>query len=157
MSTGSVVRKRLAVAVTLALLAAVIATFLTGFVAAALDLNRFGYHKYAAYLAIALAVAHVVFHWRSLTGQFRRWLLRAGRIRDRAKRIDHLRALLVVLERVQRPPGLVGRQRSRAARGRRSRLGAGSGERRDGEEERSRSRTRSGGVSRRFGRVVTHP
>jgi SagB-type dehydrogenase family enzyme len=69
------VRKRVAVAVTLGLLPSVALTFLTGFVAAALDLNRFAYHKYAAYLAIALALVHIVLHWRSLTGQVRRWLL----------------------------------------------------------------------------------
>jgi SagB-type dehydrogenase family enzyme len=70
-----VLRKRLGVAVSLGLLLILSATFLTGFVAAALDLNRFAYHKYAAYLAISLAAAHVVLHWRSLTGQVRRWLL----------------------------------------------------------------------------------
>lgn len=68
-------RKRLGVIVSLLLLALVLATFLTGFVAAALDLNRFAYHKYAAYAAMALAAAHVVLHWRALTGQVRRWLL----------------------------------------------------------------------------------
>ncbi|MBA2448336.1 MAG: SagB/ThcOx family dehydrogenase [Chloroflexi bacterium] len=70
-------RKRLGVSVSLGLLLILGATFLTGFVAAALDLNRFAYHKYAAYLAIALAAVHVVLHWRSLTGQVRRWLLGA--------------------------------------------------------------------------------
>jgi hypothetical protein len=70
-----VLRKRLGVAVSLGLLLILSATFLTGFVTAALDLNRFAYHKYAAYLAIALAAVHVVLHWRSLTGQVRRWLL----------------------------------------------------------------------------------
>jgi SagB-type dehydrogenase family enzyme len=72
----TVVRKRVAVSVTLALLLAVSLTFLTGFVAAALDLNRFAYHRYAAYLAIALAAAHIVLHWRSLTAQVQRWLVR---------------------------------------------------------------------------------
>jgi SagB-type dehydrogenase family enzyme len=71
----TVVRKRVAVSVTLALLLAVSLTFLTGFVAAALDLNRFAYHKYAAYLAIALAAAHIILHWRSLTAQVQRWLV----------------------------------------------------------------------------------
>lgn len=71
-------RKRLGVVVSLALLAAMTVTFLTGFVAAALDLNRFVYHKYAAYLAIAIAALHVVLHWRSLTGQVRKWLLGGG-------------------------------------------------------------------------------
>ena len=68
-------RRRLGVAVSLGLLLVLSLTFLTGFIAAALDLNRFAYHKYAAYLAIALAAAHVALHWRSLTGQVRRWLL----------------------------------------------------------------------------------
>lgn len=71
-------RKRLGVVVSLALLAAMTVTFLTGFVAAALDLNRFVYHKYAAYLAILIAALHVVLHWRSLTGQVRKWLLGGG-------------------------------------------------------------------------------
>jgi SagB-type dehydrogenase family enzyme len=69
------VRRRVAVAVTLGLLLAVALAFLTGFVAAALDLNRFVYHKYAAYAAVALALVHIVLHWRSLSGQVRRWLL----------------------------------------------------------------------------------
>jgi SagB-type dehydrogenase family enzyme len=68
-------RRRLGILISLGLLLAIVATFFTGFVAAALDLNRFAYHKYAAYLAIALAAAHIVLHWRSLTGQARRWLL----------------------------------------------------------------------------------
>ena len=76
MGRGGVLRGRLGVSVSLALLVALILTFLSGFVAAALDLNRFAYHKYAAYLAVALAAAHVVLHWRSLTGQVRRWLVR---------------------------------------------------------------------------------
>ena len=67
------IRRRLGVAVSVGLLVVVVLTFLTGFVAAALDLNRFAYHKYAAYAAIALAAVHVVLHWRSLTGQLRRW------------------------------------------------------------------------------------
>jgi len=70
-----VVRKRLAVTITLSLLLAIFLTFLTGFLAAALDLNRFAYHKYAAYAAIALALLHLTVHWRSLTAQVRRWLL----------------------------------------------------------------------------------
>ncbi len=76
MASGSVVRKRVSVLVSLALLAAVVMTFSTGFIAAALDLNRFVYHKYAAYVAIGFALMHVVLHWRSLLGQIRRWLLR---------------------------------------------------------------------------------
>lgn len=75
------IRKRLGLIVSLGLLVGLGLTFLTGFVAAALDLNRFAYHKYAAYLVIALALAHVVLHWRSLMGQVRRWLL--GVARDR--------------------------------------------------------------------------
>jgi SagB-type dehydrogenase family enzyme len=75
MDGGVALRKRLGVVVSLALLAVLVATFLTGFVAAALDLNRFAYHKYAAYAAIALAAAHVVLHWRALAGQVRRWIL----------------------------------------------------------------------------------
>ncbi len=72
---GPVTYKRIGVAVSLLLLTAVLVTFLTGFVAAALDLNRFAYHKYAAYLAIVLAASHVLLHWRSLAGQIRRWVL----------------------------------------------------------------------------------
>jgi hypothetical protein len=68
-------RKRVAIAVTLALLLAIALTFVTGFVAAAFDLNRFAYHKYAAYAAIALVLVHVAVHWRSMTAQVRRWLL----------------------------------------------------------------------------------
>jgi SagB-type dehydrogenase family enzyme len=79
MATGPVLRKRLAVAVSLGLLLVFTATFLTGFVAAALDLNRFAYHKYAAYAAIGLATVHVLLHWRSLAGQMRRWLFGAAR------------------------------------------------------------------------------
>ena len=75
---GTIFRKRLGVAVSLGLLVVLTATFLTGYVAAALDLNRFAYHKYAAYLAIALATVHVVLHWRSLTGQVRRWFTPAA-------------------------------------------------------------------------------
>lgn len=70
-----VLRKRVAVLVSLALLLAILATFLTGFLAAALDLNRFAYHKYAAYLVISLAAAHVLLHSRGLLVQVRRWLL----------------------------------------------------------------------------------
>jgi SagB-type dehydrogenase family enzyme len=58
-------------------LVVLVLTFLTGFVAAALDLNRFAWHKYAAYLAVAIAAAHVALHWRVLVGGVRRWLLRA--------------------------------------------------------------------------------
>jgi SagB-type dehydrogenase family enzyme len=72
---GAVLLKRLGVIVSLGLLTALVLTFLTGFVAAALDLNRFAYHKYAAYLAVALAAVHVVLHWRLLVGGFRRWVL----------------------------------------------------------------------------------
>jgi hypothetical protein len=72
---GPVARKRIGVTVSLLLLTAVVVTFLTGFVAAALDLNRFAYHKYAAYLAIILAATHVFLHRRSLAGQIRRWVL----------------------------------------------------------------------------------
>lgn len=67
--------KRLGVIVSLGLLVALVLTFLTGFVAAALDLNRFAYHKYAAYGAVALAAVHVVLHWRVLVGGVRRWVL----------------------------------------------------------------------------------
>jgi SagB-type dehydrogenase family enzyme len=69
------IRKRLGVAISLGLLFAIAVTFLTGFIASALDLNRFAYHKYAAYLAIALAAVHVALHWRVLVAQFRRWVL----------------------------------------------------------------------------------
>jgi SagB-type dehydrogenase family enzyme len=72
---GTAVRKRLGVTTSLGLLIAIGLTFLTGFVAAALDLNRFAYHKYAAYLVIALAAVHVLLHWRTLLAQVRRWLL----------------------------------------------------------------------------------
>lgn len=68
-------RRRFNTTVSLALIVVLTLTFLTGFVAAALDLNRFAYHKYAAYAAIALALVHVVLHWRTLVGQVRRWLL----------------------------------------------------------------------------------
>ncbi|MDP8923175.1 MAG: SagB/ThcOx family dehydrogenase [Chloroflexota bacterium] len=68
-------RKRLNLAITLALLVAVVATFLTGWIASALDLNRFAYHIYAAYLTVALAAAHVYQHRRTLAGQVRRWVL----------------------------------------------------------------------------------
>ncbi len=68
-------RKRLRVVVNLVLLSALAATFTTGFVAAALDLNRFAYHKYAAYATVVLAVAHVVLHRRVLVAQVRRWTL----------------------------------------------------------------------------------
>ena len=77
MRAGTVFRKRFGVAISGALLVVVTATFLTGYVAAALDLNRFAYHKYAAYLAIGLAAVHVVLHWRSLVGQLRRWFVGA--------------------------------------------------------------------------------
>ena len=76
-------RKRLGVIVTVVLLAGLLITFLTGFIAAALDLNRFAYHKYAAYFVIALAAAHVFLHWRSLVGQIRRWFSRAPAPRPR--------------------------------------------------------------------------
>jgi SagB-type dehydrogenase family enzyme len=74
MSSGHQFRKRLGLAISLALVLVLSATFLSGFVASALDLNRFAYHRYAAYLAVALALLHVVLHWRSLTGQLRRWV-----------------------------------------------------------------------------------
>jgi SagB-type dehydrogenase family enzyme len=72
---SGVLRKRLSVLLNIALLLMVAATFMSGFVGAALDLNRFAYHKYAAYAAILLALAHVVLHWRALVGQVRRWLV----------------------------------------------------------------------------------
>jgi SagB-type dehydrogenase family enzyme len=75
-SGRGVLRKRLSVLLNIALLVVVVATFLSGFVGAALDLNRFAYHKYTAYLAILLALGHVVLHWRALVGQVRRWLTR---------------------------------------------------------------------------------
>ena len=68
-------RKRFSLAITLTLLVAVVVTFLTGWVAAALDLNRFTYHIYAAYLTVALSVVHVFLHRRTLAGQVRRWVL----------------------------------------------------------------------------------
>ena len=71
-------RKRLSVTVSLVLLVVMAVTFLTGFIAAALDLNRFVFHKYAAYGAIALALVHVVLHWRTLTAQAKKWLLGLG-------------------------------------------------------------------------------
>jgi SagB-type dehydrogenase family enzyme len=58
-------------------LVVLVLTFLTGFVAAALDLNRFALHKYAAYVAVVIAAAHVALHWRVLVGGIRRWLLGA--------------------------------------------------------------------------------
>src|SRR5918997_3709501 len=71
-------RKRLSVTVSLVLLVVMALTFLTGFVAAALDLNRFVFHKYAAYGAIAVALLHVALHWRTLTAQAKKWLLGLG-------------------------------------------------------------------------------
>ena len=68
-------RKRFSTIISLVLLVAIAVTFLTGFVAAALDINRFAYHKYAAYLVIAVAAVHVVLHWRTLVAQVRKWLL----------------------------------------------------------------------------------
>ena len=68
-------RKRGSVLVSLALLLITTLTFLTGFIAAALDLNRFVWHKYAAYGAIALATIHVILHWRPLVGQMKKWLV----------------------------------------------------------------------------------
>jgi SagB-type dehydrogenase family enzyme len=73
----AVLRKRLSVLLNVALLIVVTATFLSGFVGAALDLNRFAYHKYAGYFAVLLALGHVVLHWRALVAQVRRWLVRA--------------------------------------------------------------------------------
>ena len=75
MGKHTVLRKRLGVIVTLGLIVAFSLTFLSGFVASALDLNRFVYHKYAAYLALGLVGAHLVLHRRSLVAQVRRWLL----------------------------------------------------------------------------------
>jgi SagB-type dehydrogenase family enzyme len=72
-----VLLRRLGVIVSLVLLVVLVITFLTGFVAAALDLNRFAWHKYAAYLAVAIAAVHVALHWRVLVGGVRRWLLGA--------------------------------------------------------------------------------
>lgn len=72
------VRKRLGTLVSIGLLIGMTVTFLTGFVAAALDLNRFVFHKYAAYVALLLAAVHVVLHWRSLVAQVRKWLLSAA-------------------------------------------------------------------------------
>jgi SagB-type dehydrogenase family enzyme len=70
-----VLRKRLSVMVTLGLIIAFSLTFLSGFVASALDLNRFVYHRYAAYVALGLVGLHLILHWRSLVAQVRRWLL----------------------------------------------------------------------------------
>jgi SagB-type dehydrogenase family enzyme len=80
------IRQRLGVIVSLTLLVVISATFLTGFVAAALDLNRFVLHKYAAYATIGVAAIHVALHWRLLVAQVRRWLLPGVRPDARAAR-----------------------------------------------------------------------
>lgn len=73
------VRQRASVLVSITLLIVVIATFATGFIAAALDLNRFVLHKYAAYATIGAAAIHVALHWRLLVAQVKRWLLPGAR------------------------------------------------------------------------------
>ncbi len=75
MAKHAVLRRRFAIIVSLGLIVAFSLTFLSGFVATALDLNRFIYHKYAAYLALGLVAAHLLLHWRSLVAQVRLWLL----------------------------------------------------------------------------------
>ncbi|MFK4518253.1 hypothetical protein ABIF20_005618 [Bradyrhizobium japonicum] len=70
---------------------------------------------------------------RFLLGRGGYGLLLTGRIRDHAQRIDHLRALFVVLERLQRTLGFLRRQCGSPVGGRR--LGADGGKRRDREEE----------------------
>lgn len=81
--SGTMFRKRFSVIITIVLLVGLVLTFLTGFLAAALDLNRFAIHKYAAYVVIALSAMHVMLHWRSLTGQIRRWFSRLPAPRPR--------------------------------------------------------------------------
>lgn len=99
-------RKRVGVAINLGLLIAIGTTFLTGFLAAALDLNRFAYHKYAAYLALALAAVHVVLHWRVLVAQVRRWLLGSSSPPAAARRAPSPAAAPVLSRRAFLWPGV---------------------------------------------------
>ena len=98
--------KRFSLAVTLTLLVAAVATFLTGWIAAALDLNRFTYHIYAAYLTVALSAVHVVLHRRTLAGQLRRWVLGVRAPSARAKASADV---------ARRPARLSGRRLARRA------------------------------------------
>lgn len=65
--------KKLGVVVSVLLLVAAVCTAFTGQVAVMLDLNRFAYHKWAAYSLVALAVVHVALHWRLLRRQIENW------------------------------------------------------------------------------------
>jgi SagB-type dehydrogenase family enzyme len=72
--------KRLGVVISLGLLLALVLTFLTGFVAAALDLNRFAFHKYAAYLAVGLVALFARVQWKYVDRSYRYALLEAGHL-----------------------------------------------------------------------------
>lgn len=82
------VRQRFSVIVSLLLLIVISVTFLSGFISASLDLNRFILHRYAAYATIAIATVHVALHWRLLIAQGRKWLLPSGRSEARATRMS---------------------------------------------------------------------
>ncbi len=56
----------------LVLLGSVIATTLFGLVQSNLDLHKFRFHKYSAYLTLALLAAHVVLNSANLLKQLRR-------------------------------------------------------------------------------------
>jgi len=65
----------------MALLGSLIITTAFGLVQANLDLHKFQFHKYSAYLTIGLATIHVVLNWPSL----RKWLTERG---IRRRRMD---------------------------------------------------------------------
>jgi SagB-type dehydrogenase family enzyme len=59
-----VLRTVLRYTIALLLLAAAVATFLTGMLVDNLDLNQFAPHRWAGYVLASLVVVHVAMHWR---------------------------------------------------------------------------------------------
>jgi hypothetical protein len=69
------VRRNLKLGLNLALLALVVITFVTGWIASLLGLTEFGAHKYTSIGLFVVAGAHVVLHSRVLLHQLRRLVL----------------------------------------------------------------------------------
>jgi len=107
------------------LLVAMFITGTTGLIADALDLNRFVYHKYPAYLTLVLASIHVYLNRRALVSFLQvvasRWPLL--RIEADAQLVDQARMWMPISISMQR--GFARRTRGEPSRARRSHLGLG--------------------------------
>jgi hypothetical protein len=77
MRSSAALRRQIAGVASLALLATLVATFVSGIMAANQDPIIAASHRYCSYLLMGLAGGHVFLYRRSVTGQLRRWLLEA--------------------------------------------------------------------------------